>query len=424
MKKFAVSFALLLALLVGLSVTAEPGKLLVGAGRVEIKPPAKAALAGYGGRGINNLYTGIHDPIYARALIFEANGKRVAIVNSDTLQVLRDLRAELIGRVGDLKLDYLALASTHTHGSMGSYVDDPMVEIAVMGKYRPEARAALLTALEAATRQAAGNLKPARVGAAVGPCPGIGANRRHQGGPVDETIRVFGVWGEDGKLMAAIMNHGIHPTTMGEDNLKISGDNAGRAEATLEARYPGAIALFLNSGLGDQGAGGKQFDMGDDWARVAAIGDAMADAADALLKTITPSDSVELAVYRRTFAMPKVQLRWAFECFGGLSPLMEQVGKDLKRTEGEVSAVGINNAFFLFSSGEISLGQQQLIEKAAPAGTIPIVVSHANDWYGYILLPEDYDTGGYESCMNLYGREFGNQYPQEFKRMVAAGPIK
>jgi len=422
MKKFAIVFTALMAVLVALSVVAEPGKLLVGAGKVEIRPPQKAALAGYGARGLNNLYTGTHDPIYARALIFETGGKRVAFVNSDTLMVLKELRAELIDRVKDLKIDYLALAATHTHNSMGSYINDPMVEIAVTGKYRPEAHQALVVALEAAVRQAAGAMQPAKIGAAVGPVSAGGVNRRHEGGPIDQTIRVFGIWGEDGKLRAAIMNHGIHPTTMGEDNLLISGDNAGRAEATLEQKNPGAIAMFLNSGLGDQGAGGDNF--GEGWDRVAGIGDAMANAADGLLQTITPTDQVEMALYRRTFEMPPVKLRWAYECFGGLSPVMKQVGHKLMRSEGEVAAVGFNNAFFLFSSGEIANGEQVAIEKTAPAGTIPIVVSHANDWYGYILLPDDYAQGGYESCMNLYGQDFGNLYPAEFGMMVKNGPVK
>jgi len=421
MKRFLLLAACLAAVAATTLHGAEPARLLVGVGKAEIVPPANMPLAGYGARG-NAPITGIHDQIYARALIFEAGGRRVALVNSDTLQVLRELRAELMDRVKDLKLDDLELSATHSHGSMGGYLDDPMVEIAVLGRYHPKAHQALVDALAAAVRRAAGSMQPAKLGAAAGPCPPVGQNRRHQGGPIDPTIRVLGVWGDDGKLLAAVMNHAIHPTTLGEDNTKITGDNAGRAEWALEQKHPGAVALFLNSGLGDQGAGMDE--IAADWDRVAAIGDAMAGAAEALLATIVPTDQVELAIYRRPFAMPPVQLRVAYECFWGLSPIMEKVGKNLIRAEGETAAVRLNNALFLFSSGEISLGVQQAIEKVAPAGTIPFVVSHANDWYGYILLPEDYDTGGYESCMNLYGRDFGAQYPAEFQRMMEAGPVK
>ena len=34
---------------------------------------------------------------------------------------------------------------------------------------------------------------------------------------------------------------------------------------------------------------------------------------------------------------------------------------------------------------------------------MPFVVSHANDWTGYVVTPEVYRDGGYESCMSFHG---------------------
>ena len=51
-----------------------------------------------------------------------------------------------------------------------------------------------------------------------------------------------------------------------------------------------------------------------------------------------------------------------------------------------------------------------------------LVVAQSNDWYGYVVTPQDYDTGGYETCMSLYGRDFAPLYEQQFKMMVDGDP--
>ena len=75
----------------GLSLTIAPaaqaGPLRAGAARVDITPPADAALpmAGYGGR--TQGFKGIHDRIYVRAIVLDDGATQAAVVEWESLFV-------------------------------------------------------------------------------------------------------------------------------------------------------------------------------------------------------------------------------------------------------------------------------------------------------------------------------------------------
>jgi hypothetical protein len=47
-----------------------------------------------------------------------------------------------------------------------------------------------------------------------------------------------------------------------------------------------------------------------------------------------------------------------------------------------------------------------------------MVVAHADDWLGYALTAEDYETGGYEAGMSFFGRGLGAWLIEESGRAV------
>jgi hypothetical protein len=413
-----VFLALVLAALVGTSGTTP---MLAGAGKAEMVVPLGIPLSGYGSR-VTKGNTGVHDPVFARALVLSSNGQRAGVISADLLMVEKDMRDDLVRRVPDLKLDLLTISCTHTHYSIGAYVDDTMAKVAVMGKYDPQAREIVLASMEKALRSAAGNLKPARIGSGQGAAPGVAANRRHEGGPTDPAVRVLGVFREDGSLLAVLFNHAVHPTIMPPDTTLVSGDLAGRAESWLEEKHPGAVAMFMNAGEGDQRPMDEYTEKGGGtWAAVDKLGSALAGRTEEVLNKIQATPEVDLKIYDRTFAMPEVYVSNKFNCWYGLGPLVKKLGQGLERKQGEVMGLGLNNALILFSAGEISYEVQAQIQALFPDRLV-LVVAQSNDWYGYVVTPQDYDTGGYETCMNLYGRDFAPLYEQQFKLMVEGNP--
>ncbi len=57
--------------------------LKAGAARIDITPDKPVNMSGYAGR--KGLSTGVHDPLSARAVAFEADGKRLVLVSTDII---------------------------------------------------------------------------------------------------------------------------------------------------------------------------------------------------------------------------------------------------------------------------------------------------------------------------------------------------
>jgi hypothetical protein len=70
-----------------LASTMAESSLQAGAARVDITPTEPVTLAGYESR--KEFSKGVHDPISARALAFEQNGKHLVLVSVDSLGFLQ-----------------------------------------------------------------------------------------------------------------------------------------------------------------------------------------------------------------------------------------------------------------------------------------------------------------------------------------------
>jgi hypothetical protein len=101
-------------------------------------------------------------------------------------------------------------------------------------------------------------LRPARLGFGHGEAS-FAANRRQRvnreivlgvqkEGPVDHDVPVLRIDDKQGKLRAVVFGYACHSTTA-RDFMQFHGDYAGFAQAWLESRHPGAMALFI-SGCG------------------------------------------------------------------------------------------------------------------------------------------------------------------------------
>jgi hypothetical protein len=76
----------------------------------------------------------------------------------------------------------------------------------------------------------------------------IGANPR---GLADRSAPVLRIDAPDGKLRAVVFGAAVHNTTLRPQHNRICGDYAGYAQAFIEERHPGAMALFVLGCAGD-----------------------------------------------------------------------------------------------------------------------------------------------------------------------------
>jgi neutral/alkaline ceramidase-like enzyme len=211
-----------------------------GFGKVALLVPDDVELVGYPNREARS--TGVHEPLHARALVFEARGERVALCSVDLCWVSEETvgaaRERLAAR-GAVPRDRLFVSATHTHS--GPLDDD----VACF----PDGLDALV---EQAVARACDRLAPARVGAGWGMLHGHALNRRRLEDPVDPAVFAIRVDGEDGRALGVYYGFACHPVVMGPDSNLVSGDWPAIASRLLEAELgEGSVAVFGQGACAD-----------------------------------------------------------------------------------------------------------------------------------------------------------------------------
>jgi len=103
--------------------------------------------------------------------------------------------------------------------------------------------------------KAASLRRPARITVGQGSDPGVARNRRHPGGPVDTSLPVLRICGEDGAMIAVVTAYACHPVVLGADNRHWTADYPHFVRQALEEAYPGSVALFMTGCVGDANTG-------------------------------------------------------------------------------------------------------------------------------------------------------------------------
>jgi hypothetical protein len=199
----------------------------------------------------------VHDPVFARSLVLEVNGKRVAFVSvdlgiytSDHLVVTCQQR---------FSIAQVFISSSHTHSDPGK-------------KYAAFYEEQIMKAVESAVK----NMFPARISAGHRSFPQLGFNRlivREDGhareswfsddhytsenperipfGPVDPQVGAIKIEDMEGQPRAIILNYACHADVVCQ-NYAISADYPGVAARKVEEAFgPNLNCLFV------QGAGGN-----------------------------------------------------------------------------------------------------------------------------------------------------------------------
>ncbi|MGA3185592.1 MAG: hypothetical protein ABSF22_00650 [Bryobacteraceae bacterium] len=244
-----------LFLFVTLLSLANAKDLQVGAASVELHPPLGIEMGGYGARvGVS---TGVLDPLHANVLVFEGKDRAIALVTLDLVGVLPvpqldQIRARVKSSTG---IEDVIFNASHTHSGPLPLEQPPAWQTAMAGD--------IASGIERAWK----SRRPARIGIGTGSVR-IGHNRLYdmeegQGkmlwrnetriptSPVDPTVYVLRIDGEDGAPIAVLVNYACHAVVLGPENLQYSADYPGEMRRVVEAAYPGAVCLFVQGGAGN-----------------------------------------------------------------------------------------------------------------------------------------------------------------------------
>jgi hypothetical protein len=230
----------------------------------DITPRVGVELCGFGAFLCRHSI-GVRDRLWARAMVAEHNGTKVALISCDlvgtSLELTRRVR-RLISAATGIPEDAILLHCTHTHSgpNTGGYIgwgepDEPYLET-------------LPQRIALAVRKAAENIVEATLSHAEVPCEGIGLNREYDcdAPPIeqvldddwrpekpeltDTTCHVVEARSK-GRRIGFLSYFGCHPVVCCAATRYIHGDYCGVATNMLERESPGAVGLFLQGAQGD-----------------------------------------------------------------------------------------------------------------------------------------------------------------------------
>jgi neutral ceramidase len=440
-----------------------------GVAKVCITPPMGTWQGGFGAR--TRTCEGVHDDLFARAVVLGDPTPRVAIVSVDLVGLTQEVAAgarRVAEEATGIPAGNIALCASHTHGGPASY--------GILG-YRPEPDPEYLRMLErylgGVVAGAARDLSPVtiRLGRSQA---SFAVNRRRRNpdgsiegydptGVADREVLVLRLdhvdpsgGGADGDAahgaivpgtrrepLAVLFRYACHATAMGSSNYLITADYPGAAAAFVEGAYDGqTLALFLQGCAGNirpfvaTRDGGRR---GATWEEVKALGKELGAATIAAAEGALPARNRDdgapaLAAAGTAFALPfaappPAQELRRFIAEGTWSngqPLRDldrlwaahtlkhmEEGTLPSASEAEVQVFRLGAVWLVALPGEVfvEIGWQVRDAVAVAAGVTPadiMVVAYANGGIGYVPTAEAIEEGGYEpNAYRHHGRPAG-----------------
>lgn len=370
-------------------------EFLAGFAKAEITPHNLGfPLIGYSNRASGA--TGVHDPLFARALVVKSGDAAWALCSVDLLLVTAPTVAEIRAQVSEatgLAPSAVMVAASHTHSG-------PLEREA--GNWNRPIAEMIAEVIIAAWAE----LQPARLAHGAGFLYGHSINRRWFDRPVDPGVGVIRIDDAAGRLLGLVVNFACHPVVMGYDSFLISADYVGYATSEVE-RELGGFCLFTNGGCADvnplttqvkqQLEAGSRFTTMAPTAIYYGSGEDAIPIEDRAGGTFPEAEVIGLALAHEVC---KVARGLATEEPNGAPWSAQAMVNHLDEGEEllETQALGIGDFALVTQPGEVFV-ESALATKAGLRRLgyrYPWLVSYTNDWRFYLAPEAAFPEGGYE----------------------------
>ncbi len=379
------------------------GPLGAGAAKVDITPPDLT--------GLTNLFrrpfTGVHDPIYVRALVLDNGLNTVAIVAADlvefgdTLAVRQRIEQEI-----SIPADHVLLTASHDHNAPRAGKVTAGATAWAGGPATEKYTGYVYDQVVEVVRQAKAALQPARVGIGCGTAD-VNVNRDeftpegwkigvNPQGPSDKTVWVVKFEALSGEPIALLMNYAVHAVVISSENRLVTGEISGAAERYVEQSYQDkVVALWTIGAAADQNprymADDGPFNpgsRGDGYGLMEAQGYIVGEEVVQVARQIQQMTAeVCLEAEQRVVTLP------------ARPPTHQPASLDVQPA-GDIplhlGLVLINHIALTSVSGEVATRIYQHLKKDSPF-TNTLMITMTNDRIGYIIDDAAYDTPTFES---------------------------
>ncbi len=401
--------------------TATGAEVKAGVARVDLTPPLdlKAPLGGYGER-MNRPAEGVHDRIFAKALVLQDGTSKFALVTVDIVGFPPPVKPALVQRLAGSgwSSGQIMLLPSHSHTSIEMNAINPAntLQVPQLGIYDARVYEFVMERLFRVVREAEAHLVPVSIGTSSAAIEGWNRNRRN--GPVtDKELTVTRIDTAQGKPMAVLVNFTAHPTFMSGEDMLFSGDWPGHLQRTIESLVGEQVtALYYNGAEGDQAPAGRGDAGPSRWERAERYGRDLGIVAWKQWQQTTTAPQVAFAYHRQTIALPERVLHPDFMKTGGAEyglseKLFQEMLPRMVPSQTDSIALRLGELLIVGIPGEMAAALGLKIK--AEAGRItgakhPVIGGLADVWTSYILPPEEYRRGGYESSVSFYGEKLGD----------------
>ncbi len=399
--------------------------LLAGTAEVDITPPVGTLLAGNLEPRVS---VGIEDPLYAKAIVLESGGRRLAYVIFDLVNLSRmdgDRFVSLASEKTGISRDGIVWAASHTHTgpyTVPLFSDRDRVDSDWLSSLPGKAAECVAAADKAK--------KPAWFSRLRSFHYGLGHNRRISfkngmavntwnlgqapedvqslgaSGPVDPEIGIFAFDDGKGQLMSVMFHFTLHTNT--NFGPGFSGDYPAVVAARIRERFGRQVStLFIPGSFADTNSTG---------ARHRETGDKLAEKIIAALENRRPENvPLKLSAVKKEVVVPRRECGNKQEKMIADSGWPEEAQKyflnelEFMRKEGKTEDLTLLQAWRIGDTGFASLPGEVFVEtglkikKESPfKWTYPVELGA--DSLGYLITQKAWREGGYESLVTRGNR--------------------
>jgi len=398
--------------------------LLVGAAEIDVTPAAGTPLCG---NLIPRPSTGTDDPLTFKAIALEHDGVKLVYVLADALFLDRAVGDQLVAvaaqRTG-IPEQNIVWAASHTHTGLHSRGAENAAWVASL----PEKFGQVVELAHAARR-------PARLCLERGYCTTLIHNRRlkykdgreintwllHGGeqevqclgsaAPIDPEVGILSFDDEHGVPIAILWHFTVH--TNANFGPRFSADYPGVVAGRLRERFgPATVPIFMPGAFGD--INGTVPDTTRDHHGYRLIGNQLADVIIQRLDQRKPRQCTptlgalkqEITVPYRDFTVDQEQRlkasQWAPDAAAHFRRQLEAVRQaGIKEQRTLIQAWRIGDIGFASVPGELFVEWGLKIKAESPfPWTFPVFLG--GDCLGYLVTPQAWQAGGYESLITQY----------------------
>ena len=414
-------------------------EIQAGAARVDLTPPVsmKAALGGYGER-MSRPAEGVHDRVFAKALVLSAGEKRYAVVTADILGFPPPVKTAVVEALSDegWTAAQILLLPSHSHTSIEMMQINPNNQLGIpqIGLFSQAVYEHTVNKLVQVIQKAASQSEPVSIGTARKNLPGYNANRRRRGGPTDTQLTVTRIDRRGGGPLAVLVNWTAHPTFMSAEDMQFSGGWPGHMQRTLEAALGGDVtAMYYNGAEGDQRPTARPDSGPSHWERAERYGRELGLVTAAVAESVETAADVPFSYHLHQFDLPQRAAHPQFMETGGTEyglteESVQTVLGMLVPAETTTGALRLGDLLIVGVPGEMAaeLGAEIKTEATRVLGVrFATIGGLANQWVSYILPSAEYERGGYEASVSFYGATLGDTIVEQtlvgVREMAAAG---